>query len=127
MWALMTCQTLEEARRALAQREGIPDKNAEKHICSWTRGDPERECIIEIGAWALSKGIDHIIWTALPPKFKGQEIAPAFEDVLLFLSQLSGPARDNAENYVRNAPAQIDTQCRRLIEARLGWIARATK
>jgi len=125
LWALMTVRALDEAKKALAAREGILDKNIDKHIGCWSRSNPDPACIVEIGAWAASRGVEHIVWTALPPKFKGKnEQCPSLEQVLAHLSELTGPERDTAENYVRSAPAQIDTPYRRHIEARLGWSLR---
>jgi hypothetical protein len=70
-----------------------------------------------------------VVWTALSPKFdrkKDGEIATAAE-IAAYLATLTGTKRDEARRYVRNAPAQIDTEIRRAIEARLGWTARAGK
>lgn len=122
LWAFMTVRTLDEAKKALAAREGIPDKNIYKHVGCWLRGNADPPCIPEIGAWAVSRGIEHVVWTALPPKFKGENgKCPSLEEVIEHLSGRTGPERDNAENYVRRAPKQIDTPYRRHIEARLGW------
>jgi len=118
----MTVRTLEDAKKALAMRERIPGKNINKHIDYWSRGEEDPPNISEIGAWAACRGVEYIVWTALPPKFKGEsEKCPSIEEVVAHLSGLTGPERDNAENYVRRAPVQIDTPYRRNIEARLGW------
>lgn len=121
LWALMTVKAIDDAKKALAAREGISDKNIKKHIGCWSRNDPEPACILEIEAWAVARGVEHIIWTALPPKYDGKCKRPSADEVLNHLSGLTGPERDNAERYIRRAPAQIDTPHRRLIEARLGW------
>ena len=122
LWALMVVRTIDEAKRALAARERIIDNNMNEHIGCWSRGDADRACINEIGAWATSRGIEHVVWTALPPKFNGtSDICPTPEDVVTHLQKLRGPERDNAENYIRRTPAQIDTPYRKVIEARLGW------
>lgn len=125
LWALMTVQTLDEAKKALAVREDILEKNVVKHIGCWSRGDADPPCITEIGTWAEARGVEHVVWTALPPKFKAEnDKCPSPEEVVAHLSELRGPERDNAEKYVRRAPAQIDTPYRRFIEARLGWCSR---
>ena len=122
LWALMSVRTLDEGKKALAVREGISDENITKYIGSWSLGNADLACIVNIGAWATSRGVEHIVWTALPPKFKAvNDKIPSPEDVVTHLSELTGPARDNAEKYIRRAPKQIDTTYRRYIEARLGW------
>lgn len=122
LWAFMTVKTVDEAKKALAAREGIPDKNVDKHVGCWSRNSPDPKNIIEVEAWAAARGVEHIVWTALPPKYKGRnDKCPALEEVLAHLLGLSGPECDNAKKYVRRAPAQIGTRGRRLIESRLGW------
>lgn len=127
LWALMTGNNVRDARKRLAKREGIPDRNVNKHTGHWPESDPFPTCISSLDAWAASNGIAHVIWTALPPKFPGLGHAecPSSTQVVRYLSGLDGPKRAAAEKYVRNAPAQIDTEYRRRIEADLGWTMRA--
>ena len=62
-----------------------------------------------------------MIWTKLRPRWNGQEGCPSSETVVEYLADLRGPTRDCAEEYIRRAPRQIDTEYRRSIEAVLGW------
>jgi hypothetical protein len=67
-------------------------------------------------------GLDAVVWTALPPKFKGKDdVVPSVVDVVQHLSDLPAEKRRNAEAYVRRTPLQIDTAYRRQIEFKLGW------
>ena len=126
LWAAMTVEDVDAAARALAAREGVLDRNVEKHIGRWRRGDANPESVIELAPWAESRGVGAVIWCALPPKFKCEEDrVPSSSEVVAHLSQLVGPKRDVAEEYVRRTPAQIDTKYRREIEASLGWSFRA--
>lgn len=126
LWALMTLASLDEAKKRLADREGISKDNVSTFIGSWSRNEPNPKCILEIGSWAAARGIQHVVWTALPPKFDNlQNQCPSLDDVITHLSALTGPERDNAENYIRRTPPQIDTTYRRGIEARLHWSFRA--
>lgn len=93
-------------------------------IGSWQQGDPPPQLIPELPEWARAHGIDAAIWTALKARFNGKEAAPSAEEVIEYLRKLTGPARVNAERYVRWAPRQIDTEYRRKIEAELGWTHR---
>ena len=126
-WATIELEDVDAAAKALAAREGVPDKNVEKHIGRWSRGNASPECVIELAPWAESRGIQTVIWCALPPKFKGEEgKVPSSSEVVAHLSQLVGPTRDVAEQYIRRTPAQIDTKYRKDIEASLGWSVRAS-
>lgn len=126
LWALMTVHDVWNARKRLAKREGISARNVDKDTGHWPGSDPNPTCISSLDTWAGCKGITDVIWTALPPKFPGVGHGyPSSFQVVKYLSGLHGPGRDAAEEYVRNAPAQIDTEYRRRIEADLEWRRRA--
>lgn len=124
LWAVMDATEVEAARKALREREGIPQKNEQIHIGSWSSGQPSPNPIPGLPEWAKSRGVHHVVWTALPPKFNGTEQTPTQEQVVQYLSGLTGAQRDNAEKYIRFAPKQIDTAYRRRIETVLQWTAR---
>lgn len=122
LWALMAVDDPGDARKKLAEREGTSEQDIEH----WSRGErePASRCIIDLDAWATSRGIQDVVWTALPPKFKCEVHPPPTRDeVVEHLSGLRGPERATAERYVRHAPRQIDTEYRRRIEAQLGWFS----
>ena len=123
LWALMESDSLDVAREQLRLREGptIPE-----YIGNWSRGQLSPVSIPGLSEWALARNVDSVVWTALPPKFKGENNRqPGVEDVLQHLQALNGTARDNAERYIRRAPRQIDTDYRRRIEAELHWLPKA--
>ena len=122
LWALMDSDSLEDAKEQLRLREGptIPE-----YIGNWSRGRPSPDSIPMLSEWALARNIDSVIWTALRPRFNGDDNQPPnVEDVLRYLQGLTGTARDAAEKYIRRAPRQIDTAYRRRIEAELQWLPR---
>lgn len=123
LWAVMDTREVEAARSALCKREGIREKKEHCDIGSWSSGQPSPELIPGLSEWANSRSIRHVVWTALPPKFNGTEQTPTVEQVVQYLSSLTGTRRDNAERYIRLAPRQIDTAYRRRIEADLQWTA----
>lgn len=123
LWAVMDSVDLASAKSDLRRREGVPEKNEEKHIGSWSVGQPSPDLIPSLAEWASAHGIAHVIWTNLPPKFGGEEKAPSSEQVAEYLSGLLGAQREVAERYVRLTPRQIDTAYRRRIEAALQWTA----
>lgn len=121
LWSLMRVTDVPAAVQSLRAREGIPAGPDVPGIGRWETGDPDHDLISELPAWADARGLDAVIWTALGPKFGGQQISPSAEQVIGYLDSLTGLERAAAEQYVRCAPPQIDTEYRRLIEARLGW------
>lgn len=123
LWALMDDMNLDSATEALRKREGIP-KSAIKKIGRWSVQEEAPSDIPDLPMWVTNKGIDSVVWTALGPKFNGNDDqVPTAEDAVVYLSALSGTARDEAERYVRRAPVQIDTHYRRRFEAVFGWSA----
>lgn len=124
LWALLDTACQEEACRRLAKREGIKRKISE-HVGQWPRGATEP--IPGIEEWAIARGLDAVVWTALPAKFGGVERTPRMEEVITYLRNLRGTERDAAEEYVRRTPQQVDTEYRRGIEAALQWLPRAEK
>ena len=122
LWAAMDCADLEIAQEALRKREGIKKSDISK-IETWKQDDASPALIPNLPQWAVSRGVQSVVWTALPPKFNTQERTPGCEEVVEYLRKLIGPVRDNAERYIRLAPCQIDTRYRRRIEAAFGWTA----
>ena len=125
LWALMSIGDLAKAKKELADREGIKEPNIDKYIGWWPRGeDSDCQVSANIGKWAASKDLDAVIWTALPPKFQNtNNRCPTPDEVLSHLDGLPYEKRRHAEEYIRKAPRQIDTEYRRRIEAKFGWTA----
>jgi len=121
LWAIMDDMNLDAAIEALRKREGIP-KSAINKIGHWSTGEEVPRDIPDLPAWAVGKGIEAVVWTALGPKFDGNDgHVPTLEEAVEYLRTLSGAVRDEAERYVRRAPVQIDTYYRRRFEAEFGW------
>lgn len=121
LWAQMDATDLAQACEDLRAREGVLAKNVDAHIGTWSRDAPSPANVVELGDWAQARGVQHVVWTALPAKFAGEDRTPAADEVIGHLRGLVGPKRDNAERYVRCAPRQIDTPLRRQIAAELHW------
>ena len=119
-WAMLSTGDVGEARELLRQREEV-----DTHHPDWigdTESDtayPHRASILE---WAAAKGIDAVVWTALPPRCDGVEgRAPDPQTAASYLGRLTGSEREHAEAYVRRVPAAISTRNRAAIESGLGW------
>jgi hypothetical protein len=119
----MDSETEADAREALRDREGVLQRNEQSHIGSWAVGRPAAP-IQGLDAWARTRQLDGVVWTALPPKFGNAEVMPSIEEVISHLRSLTGAKRDEAERYVRRTPRQIDTNYRRRIENEFGWTPR---
>jgi hypothetical protein len=122
LWAYIEASTIDDAMKALADREKIKEKNIAKSIGFWT---PDRQFVGPgsegVAEWARSKDHSGVVWTALPPKIGNDTRKPTADEVIEHLSGLSGKEREVAEEYIRRTPRQIRTQYREVIESQLGW------
>lgn len=122
LWALMSTENLEKAIESLQIREGIERKNKERLIGLMKINEkPKSNLKRTILRWLNEKDLDVAIWTDLKPKFKEQDRTPIISEVITHLTELNYEDRLNAEEYIRKAPKQIDTDYRRQIEMKLGW------
>jgi len=127
-WALINAPDLVEAALQLREREGIDP--ADSHaIGSWPLLHPPEPrnptpFVDEIGSWAKRRGLDGVVWTALEPRFDGENgRAPALAEAVAYLRGLAGPTREHAEQYVRRVAPEIRTPFRSAFECLLGWNA----
>lgn len=123
LWAMMDATDIDSAKSALRKREGIPNRHQDRHIGSWSVGHQPPKLIPSLAEWALSHGLTDVIWTGLPPKFHDKEQTPSTDQVVRYLTKLVGAKHEVAKRYIRLTPSQIDTPCRRRIEATLQWTA----
>lgn len=118
LWAEMRIGTLAAAVDALRLREGCAASAVGVYPGS------ENRCGYRgIAEWAGAKGFEHVIWTALGPKFSGGDSAPANAHAAVeYLRSLPADVSGLAEEYVRRAPQQIRTPFREVIERELQWL-----
>lgn len=110
-WAEMNSDDPDEAAEMLRLREGKPYR---RHIGQWRVGQADPESLPGLSDWAAERNVDAVTWTALPPKFQGEEgRIPSVEEVATYLNSLPEGPRAEALEYIRNAPTQIDTAYRR--------------
>ena len=125
LWSLMISEDIELARRALGTREGVSDDRVDEGIGVWTPDQRSGGVAVDtIAAWAERMGLDGVVWTDLQPGkpgARGQRHALSADQVIAHLGGLDASARRSAEEYIRRAPAQIDTDTRRRVELELGW------
>ena len=121
LWARMTTPDLATARESLRTRERVPTQNMTRDIGAWSWGDPSPRLIPNLSEWAASKRLDAVVYTNLGQNFHLDGQLPTADEVVDYLRNLKGVARDEAEEYVRKAPTPVNTAYRRAIEAALGW------
>ena len=136
LWAPMEVETLDEAVKALATREGSPGKplsNPQRDIGRWPdeRWDPadaDPNNILGLRTWATQRHVDYVIWTALRPRFNGIEgkCPTTKEDAVAHLRSLTDGESATAKEYVQYAPPQIRTVYREHIVHCLGWMPAIT-
>lgn len=122
-WAYLPVQDLAETIAVLAEREGRPGKpTRETNIGRWP-GPASNAAAEQIAAWAVEKQLSGVAWTALPPRWDGQDgCAPTQQQAVEYLRRLPRDKQDKAERYVRRAPASVRTPYREAIERELGWL-----
>lgn len=124
LWALMATPDLNIAKTSLQIREGISDKNIDSSIGTILANEQlgsENSTRQTIRTWMASIAIDAVIWTNLPPKFNKDGVSPSLNEAVTYLVNLDINTRTYAEEYIRRAPRQIDTDFRREFEKRWGW------
>jgi hypothetical protein len=118
LWALMVTDNLNDSINSLQEREGTSLANIH-HV---SRADiPEDATHITVKKWLETKDIDIAIWTGLSYRTVG--VRPTIEQVIAQLRSLNHVSGMAAEEYIRRAPKQIDTEYRRAIENEFGWTA----
>lgn len=124
LWAYMIPVDLEKAKKALCRREGIGSENCSPRMSSWRRGEAAPDTIPGLVGWAELHGLDAAVWTALGPRFDGEDRSSSGDEVIGYLRGLKGPVLELARQYVELAPRQIDTDYRHQIEVAIGWSCR---
>lgn len=118
LWAWLETDDLTMARHALGLREGIPASRADG-IGSLILSERPLGIMAE---WAQARGVDAVIWTALPAKSDSVEgKIPSVEEAIAYLSGLEGEKRHHARRYIERVPAQLTTPYRSAIVQALGW------
>lgn len=126
LWAYLDVAELAVAREQLREREGIPAFQPEC-VGSLPAVYGPSACSEKIATWAAAKGLDAVVWTALPPRCRGENHRmPSEKDVIEYLKGLPADQYAHAEHYIRSTPASISTANRRLIEAHFGWYPQET-
>ncbi len=126
LWAKASCSNLNEAIKSLREREGT---NAQRiGYVSLASGNSRCRVVEEIegaiAGWAKKNALDAVIWTDLPSNFcERTQMKFDYENALVYLRSLRGDALERAKEYFINAPPQVRTPLRAVIEKELRWQA----
>lgn len=121
LYAVSTRTDLAQAIADLQAREGTSSDDigfcdaTNKRFASNALNRHPKSCE-RIHAWALNKGFNAVIWTALPRRFQdviGIPFSPAA--ALSYVHGLPRPTKENALRYIHSAPEQTMTPFRRLL------------
>lgn len=79
---------------------------------------PDQVDVFEyIKGWCRSQNFDAAVWTALPSQFKDKtKMEFSIDNAITYLRRLPKSAKENALQYISNAPQQISTPVRRKLE-----------
>jgi hypothetical protein len=125
LWTYLQVSSIEEAKSALAEREGISDKYIEYSVGYWDSASNSMhgKCSDVIQSWAMEKGLDGVVWTNLKYGFKSaRDLMPEITHIINHLKNLTPKQKRTAEEYVRKTPLQVGTEYRGIIEVELGWV-----
>jgi len=123
LWARSCFGDALEAAANLAERETGAPLRTIHGVCAngRTLGAPEAGIVTTVRAWMAQRPLDAVIWTGLTPGSRWTELGWAGftpDAAVAYVSGLRGGTRRRAEDYLRRAPAQIDTPLRgRLLAA----------
>jgi hypothetical protein len=113
LWAELSAGSLEEAVSLLRTREGCNAKAVGRWPSASSFPFGER-----IAAWAASVGLSGAVWTALPPKWNGQNgLVPSLTQLKAYLGTLDTETLTLAREYLAKAPPQIETRYRAELQA----------
>jgi hypothetical protein len=123
LWALALTDAINEAIASLQNREGLCGGKKDKNTGVWPTDARYAEAPLSIVTWAKQNTLDAVIWTALGARFAGKDDFPTEVETVKYLRELLPEKRRLAEEYIRRAPVQIDTNYRRRFELEFGWTA----
>lgn len=113
-WCLSKRSTTDDAVRDLRCREGTTPKNIGRIDAAGPEGSEQGNAIV---AWARSKKIDSVVWTALKPNFQKKRGLPfSVAAAISYLKTLDAAGKAKAAEYVRRAPTSVKTDLRSELE-----------
>ena len=123
--AVSAFDNLEGAIESLRDREGMPNTRGVGFTIprcdkqSVRAAERHPQVVKTIAAWAIAKGFDAAIWTALGSNFAEKANAPfSVRAVIRYLEKRDAKTLDATLTYVRRAPPEVQTPVRVEINSR---------
>lgn len=119
LWAKLDAASLHDAVAMLAVREGCLKDAIGRWPNNLERCFPWQD---EIRAWAITKGLTAVVWTALDPGMKDDRGAtPTLAQVQEHLGSLDKKSQTAAIEYIHKTPKQVATSYRSSLENIFPW------
>jgi hypothetical protein len=119
LWAELGVHSLDAAIASLRTREG--EKGGDPTLRKNIGQSPDGQGGLgesDIDKWRADKHLEHVIWTALRPRSKGEngrlelDRVPSCSEAVRHLDALPDDKAALAAKYIRNTPCQIQTEYR---------------
>jgi len=120
LWALANTQIIEDAKESLRDREGVNNVRLISSI--GINDEPKNKTEKVIQKWLTDQALDYAVWTGLSFSKKTGNRRPSIGEIINHLQNITPSEKLAAENYVRKAPTQVQTNFRKAIEIEFGWI-----
>lgn len=118
-WCLSKRRDPDDAVADLRCREGCPIRYIARMnmVASAPDQSLAHEGANEIATWAHGRGLDVVVWTALPSNFTTEMKKPfSVREAIDYLRELEAPAKVKAAEYIWQAPEFVRTPLREAIE-----------
>lgn len=117
-WCQSKRKDPDDAVADLRCREGCAFKYVARLNLPATHSDlPKIEGATEIAAWAATRALDVVIWTALQSNFDSEVKKPfTVQEAIAYLKRLPAPAKAKAAEYIWCAPKFVRTALRKAVE-----------
>lgn len=119
LWALADTHIIDDAKMSLKNREGVKDIQFISSIGVDDKPKNHIEKIVQ--KWLTDQALDYAVWTGLSFSKKTGNKRPSIGEIINHLQNITPSEKLAAENYVRKAPTQVQTNFRNAIEIEFGW------
>ena len=115
-WSISRRPTIAQAVEDLKKRENTGINNIGAFSLVDNARGFDKDSVGVIRAWAVDRGLDGVVWTDLRSNFEKRTGKPfSVAAAMRYLKALQGDSRAEAFEYIRRAPAFVQTRLRTAI------------